>query len=211
MNARVFSITGRMGAGKSHAATQLAARFAADGLNFTHINIDDIRRSIVTTHPAYAGLRRIIAGQFGVEAKAPHHALCRAALAAAVFATPEGPATFWQLAGSAIVEEARAIIAQAQGHVALEWVRLAEDGFLPLITDNIVVITCSDNALTKRFENADLPPTQIAARRSRQTALPQLPPGWPAPLVFDTSENPAPAAYDALYRRIRHAARRQAA
>lgn len=205
---RVFGITGRMGTGKSHAARVLSRFFESNGDKLVLISVDDIRRDILQRAQGYEKLRKDIASRFGLRTQGAEESLDLMEVARAVFATPSGSADLWAMIGGCVIAGATRAIAGAKGCVALEWARLMEDDFLPLVSGRVVVMTCNDEVLLKRLTGGDLPAEQVEARLANQTApaalVKKLKNAGVTPLIFDTTESPAEKEYEALYRRIRH-------
>ena len=170
MTACVFGVTGRMGTGKSHAVRTLAGYFERDGNKLTAIRVDDIRRNILQHAEEHAALRRDIAKRFGLAVSGAGDALNLMEVAQAVFATPENMQDFQALVGGSIFSAVEKSIAAAPEYAAVEWARLAEDGFLPLVHHRVVLMTCGEEALQDAIERLDI---RLGCSQSYRNALPR--------------------------------------
>ena len=129
-------------------------------------------------------------------------------LAAGVFRDALGPLDFWRLAGPAILAAVREEMRGADMYL-LEWARLVEDGFLPLV-DSVIVTHCEPKAQQQRLAGGDLPAEQIAKRLSLQMNLEDLMTALEKSgksfCIFDTTQLPPPAAYHRLCDEVLHEA-----
>lgn len=204
----VFGITGRMGVGKSTTIENLSEIFLQNGETLTQISIDEIRRDILRGAEGYEDIRISLAKQFSLPLQNKEQSLDIKDVAQAVFSTSEGPNIFWEIMGESILSRTEQAINEANGYVVLEWARLIEDGFLPLVNNNVIVVSCDDDVLMHRFKETDLPQEQIQARLANQmqteVLIEQLKQMGITPILFDTTHNPKIEDYADLYGRIRH-------
>jgi dephospho-CoA kinase len=201
-----IGVTGQMGTGKTYLIDALAACMEQRHMPVRIISIDNIRRYLMTLSPNHWELRKSVAERFGLMQGETGFDL--QALAAAVFGAANGPEDFWHIVGPEIVEAVRLEI-RRPGDSLLEWARLAEDGFLPLV-DHVIVTRCTASVQRQRLEGGDLPPEQVQKRLSLQLSAEEIAArleksGKPY-CLFDTSMSPPPAAYQRLCDEVFHEA-----
>ncbi len=200
--AKAVGITGQMATGKSRLAVTFADYLADRGVAARILSIDSIRRYMMTASPLHMGLRKRIAAHFSVPLSASGFDLQQ--LAAAVFRDEQGPVDFWRIAGGEILSAVKNEI-KGDGVYLIEWARLAEDGFLPLV-DKVVVTHCAPEVQKRRLAGGDLPLDQVQKRLGLQataaaTAAMLAAQGkkhW----VFDTSDAPAELDYHRLCEQV---------
>lgn len=196
----VIGVTGQMGTGKTHLVKTLTSYLEQKRIPVRVVSVDDVRRRLVTTSPA---LRAKLAAHFNLP-----EVFGLRELAAAVFGAETGPEDFWRIAGPDIVTTVTSQL-QGPGVGLLEWSRLIEDGFAPLV-DRVVVVTCDTPEQQRRLSGGDLPAEQVSKRLGLQmsaeaiaAALAKI--GKPF-CVFDTTRSPPPSDYHRLCDEVLHEA-----
>jgi dephospho-CoA kinase len=159
-----IGITGQMGTGKTCLVNAFAAYLRQRDVPVRIVSVDDIRRNILMVSPQHLALRRQLSAHFGV----PLHndGFDLQAFAAAVFGREQGADDFWKMAGPAIILATRDRMA-GDGVSLLEWARLVQDGFLPLV-DRVIITDCDAEVQRQRLAGGDLPPEQVQKRLSLQ-------------------------------------------
>lgn len=195
---RIIGITGQMATGKSRLAGTFAEYLAARGVAARILSIDSIRRYLMTASPMHMSLRKRVAQHFGVPLTAAGFDLQQ--LAAAVFRDEAGPAAFWRIAGDEIVAAVKNEM-RGDNVYLLEWARLAQDGFLPLV-DRVIVTDCAPDVQRRRLVGGDLPWGQVQKRLGLQATAAATAAALSAQgkkhWVFDTSDAPAEIDYHRL-------------
>ena len=127
-----IGITGRMCSGKSRMMMELAEYLSSQGHVVEKLSVDDIRGFILTASPAHQWLRDAVSKHFNV-ALEQSGALPLQALSNVVFTAQNGSAELHVLIGSEISSMITARVNEAEEYALLEWARLIEDGYLPLV------------------------------------------------------------------------------
>lgn len=201
-----IGITGQMGTGKTFLVEAMSACLVQRHMPARVISVDNIRRYLMTLSPDHWELRKAVADHFGLPQGEMGFDLQK--LAAVIFSSAEGPREFWRIAGPAIVDTVRLEL-RRPGNGLLEWARLVEDGFLPLV-DYVIVTHCTKAIQAQRLAGGDLPPEQVQKRLSFQmtaeeTAAELKKAGKPH-CLFDTSRSPPLSDYDRLCDEVLHEA-----
>ena len=202
--ATAIGITGQMGSGKTRMAETFAGYLSRKNIRVRIISVDRIRRHLMTASPGHVSLRENVSRHFGVPLEAGAFDLQR--LAAAVFREDQGPPSFWRLAGGDIVAAAKEEM-RGDGFFLLEWARLVEDGFLPLLA-GVIVTDCAPAVRQRRLANGDLPPEQVRKRVSLQMSAADVTRAlkeqskkfW----IFDTTGSPDAGVYHKFYEEVLH-------
>ncbi len=206
MAVTTIGITGKMGSGKSTMAAMLAQCLPMHGRVVETISVDDIRRYIFTVSPAHQALRDKVSAHFGVPTDA-EGAVPLDLLSRAVFRKENGPEELKDMIGPEIAALIHDRVNEAEDLVLLEWARLLEDGYLPLV-DRVVVMHCDTPALHARLSAGGLP-TDIAERRlslqmSADEAGEKLRQNNVPFFRFDTTDAPVKSAYESFCREVIH-------
>lgn len=112
---------------------------------------------------------------------------------------------------SHVVEKAlRQEVDQKSGLVLVEWAMLVEDGLLPLVDNNVLLVKCSYDKQMGRLLGGDLPPSEIERRINAQLSndvkeqrvrdAQKI--GGGQLYVFDTTHNPTQKQYGELLERM---------
>lgn len=192
---RAIGITGQMGTGKSWLADNFAEYLRQRNLPVRIVSIDEIRRHILTHSAQHQALREGLSKHFGVPLTA-EGAFDLQQLTQTVFGSDNGAAEFWAIAGKEIVGAA-AMQMQGEGVRLLEWSRLMEDGFLPLV-ERVIVTSCAADVQRQRLAGGDLPAAQVEKRLSLQMTTEEIAAALEKTgvkfRIFDTTVTPAQGA-----------------
>ncbi len=194
-----LGITGQMGTGKTWLVNAFASYLKQKDTPVKIVSVDEIRRRLMTTSPRHADLRAQVSKHFGLPLGA-EGGFDLQKLAAAIFGLPQGREEFWAIAGTGILAAARGEMV-GTGVRLLEWARLIEDGFLPLV-DRVIVTSCSADTQRKRLDGGDLPPEQVQKRLLLQMKADDMAEALSIHgmkfRLFDTTACPAAEAYHRL-------------
>lgn len=155
-----LGITGKMASGKTTFAHSLIQWLTANGRTCLYLSVDEIRRRLIGEND---DLKQLLRQHFQTADPAR--------LSHLVFSAPEQTAHYNSLINPYILKYVCKAVATASAadFLLLEWARLVEDGYLPLVDYNLAVTCCPDKELIRRLNGGDLSETEINGRLQNQT------------------------------------------
>jgi dephospho-CoA kinase len=207
-----LGVTGSIASGKSRACLKLKEIGSQFGVEVSLIGIDEIRRRILGLDKNHLELRKKIAETFGSGLLNEDGSIDRKDLGEIIFGSDPAMKKFKEIvAGSINPELSLKLSEQKNGLVLVEWAMLAEDGFLPAINYNALLMKCSREVQFQRLEGGDLPLSQVEQRINSQLSCDeneklikkiQFEAGFGKLFVFDTSLNPKDFEYASLFNEV---------
>lgn len=161
----LVGVTGSVACGKSYACEMLAKEAAFDRVLLETISIDEIRRNILGTDASYETVRKALSGVFGSRVMNDDGSVNRKELGEIIFYDSNAMEYFRDITNPAISSAIESAIESKRGLVLVEWAMLAEDGLLPVVNYNVLLVKCSPEEQLRRLNAiSDLPKGQIMRR-----------------------------------------------
>lgn len=209
MNKCIFGVTGGIGTGKSYCLMVMEEIFSGLDIPFHYIEVDEIRRHILraSNEETHKKARQLLAKSLDLISEGPDFFIDLLDLGNKIFVDEEKMIIFKEIMDPLIKEE---IILQndSKGVTALEWAMLVEDGFLPLVNGNIIMLTCSNGVQLSRLKRGqDMPDDQLSRRvdfyRSLDKKRLKVAQNQGKMVkVFDTTDDPGRDSYESLVQEI---------
>jgi dephospho-CoA kinase len=212
----MLGVTGSMGCGKSYACDRLESLAAEAGIGFTHIDVDTIRRDILSANPDYTTLRTTIANILS-NPESPQSILnedgsiSTARLNSMIYSSDAAMEKFKEMLIPGLLSYINDELQGKTGVAAIDWALLAEDNLLPFVQYNALLVTCDKETQMARLKGGDLPKQEIYRRISLQLTNSekemciknaQIMADMGQLYKFDTSGNPADYEYSALFEKV---------
>ncbi|MDO8507909.1 MAG: dephospho-CoA kinase [bacterium] len=209
MNKCIFGVTGGIGTGKSHCLKAMEEIFRRLDIPFHCIEVDKTRRHIlrVSNEETHKKARQLLAEALDLNSESPDFFIDLLDLGSKVFADEEKMIIFKETINPFIKKE---IIRQndSEGVTAVEWAMLVEDGFLPLVKGNILILTCANDVQLGRLKRSqDMSDDQLLQRvdfyRSLDKKRLEIAQNQGKMVkVFDTTKDPGRDSYECLVQEI---------
>lgn len=158
------TVTGGIAVGKSWVASELARQAKADGIDATHINVDQLLRDLYDEDsPGAQDVRDEIARRWGEAALAPGRKTVDRKVFAERLFRPGADADrriVTDLTMPHVARKYREALAAAKGLVVLEWAQTAEMDMGPWTNNNVIIVDSPDREafIAKR----NIPPDRVA-------------------------------------------------
>lgn len=175
---KVWGVTGVIFSGKTSLVERLCLDTFDREVEARPLFVDGLRHRAIARPESgeHLSLCRALSERFGMPLR-PDGSLPYEPLMEAVIADPSAQADFSALVSPVLVADAADAIELSPGPVLLEWVRLLEDGFAPLVTGPVVVVCCSEAERRRRALEAGGPgflERMLARRRSQPSPQEQI-------------------------------------
>jgi dephospho-CoA kinase len=164
----VLGVTGMMCSGKTHTCKQIYALASSQGINTTYLDFDTARRSLLGPGPSYMDIKTSLADRFGKDIMAQDNAIDREALGKIIFYNTDAMKFFKQTAYTAIMDSLSKDLSNKKGLVLFEWAMLVEDGFMPLVDNNVLLVKCLPELQQSRMREFDISYDQAKKRIETQ-------------------------------------------
>jgi dephospho-CoA kinase len=164
----LLGVTGSIGCGKTYACRKLSEEGNSLGIDISEVNLDHIRRDILKSNPLYSKLRQKLAGEFGNHIMNHNSSIDRKELGQIIFYNEDAMDFFQKTTFPAIKEQLKSHLASKKGLVLTEWALLIEDGLLPFVNNNVLLVTCNPEKQIGRLSDGDLPMDEIIRRATNQ-------------------------------------------
>jgi len=200
----ILGIAGNIAAGKSYACRMFLKIAQRRGLEFCHLEVDHIRRYVLTKskEKAHLAVRRSIAQKLDLPMRSDNCFIEGEILGEAVFSAEHKMLLYNNLMLPVLKDLIAQAVRKSDGIIALEWPMLMEDGFLPLINSKILLLTCDQRTQRARLLMPDISMEQLKKRIVRQSINNEIKGQAGEVLVFDTSHNPGEAEYKSIFAQL---------
>jgi len=208
-----LGVTGSIGCGKTFVCTTLRELADNQGIITSYVSVDSLRRNILGTDAKYEKVRTDLTAYFGERIRKPDGSICGKELGQIIYYEISAMDAYKGILYPAINQSLGFIMKERNGLLFLEWSCLVEEGLLPLVEGNALVITCDYYTQVQRLIAGDLPLSQLQKRIEHQLSNNekisgikeyQKNSGSGRLYVFDTGTNPGPEQYMALLEDIMH-------
>jgi dephospho-CoA kinase len=206
----VIGVTGNIACGKTFLLEKFSAIAKEEKIKFYIINIDLIRRNILTTSKSqkHIRLRKILNKKLGLNLLDKNIKINGQILGTIIFNNKNKMDVYKKIINPEILKIAKEEIKKRKGIIAIEWAMLAEDNFLNLAR-HVIFVKCNKKVQNKRLIKPDIPLSQLKLRIKSQTPTMKKIKLIKQKLnknnkffIFDTSDNPDLPKYKLLFKKI---------
>jgi len=209
MKKLIFGITGGLGVGKSYTGNKLQEIFKEERIELAIIEIDLIRRHILknSIERKHIEIRKRLIKKLQMETYEENYSINGRILGEMIFNDQNSMFEYKKIVNNEIKRIVKSEIKnRKEKYFAIEWSMLAEDGYLPLVKNNVLIVSCDKNMVLRRLKGADLPKSQLVARMAVQPSpaetIKKIKKEKAKYIIFDTSTNPAKNEYRKLTKNI---------
>lgn len=152
----IIGVTGSMGAGKSTFCKNLVDYARKNSsLEIDHIDIDKMVHSIYNgKEELYASTRRILESEFGPE-MFDENGINRKKSAEILFKDPELEKRWTRLLTVPFMTKLETEINKRTGIILIDAAYIVEKGMMPLVNNNIILVTCHESKRLERIKKRD--------------------------------------------------------
>jgi dephospho-CoA kinase len=195
----ILGVTGSIGCGKTYACNLLIQSAIKQKINTNYINIDYIRRNILSTEENYSEVRKKLVNIFGENIENKDSSISRTKINNIIFYDNEAMSKFKTITYPYIKTEVNNQI--KNGFNLIEWALLVEDEFISLIDKTVLVVTCNYQTQLNRIKDKEIQ-KRINLQLSNQEKIEELKKQNKIIYQFDTTNNPSKKSYDNLFEKI---------
>ena len=170
-----LGITGEIGVGKTYVAGQLAELAHRAGIEVHQIELDGLGHEILEqlTEPKYHQLRAELVTRFGTEICPTNGKISRQVLGEIVFNDPVKLAVLNKLMRAPILVKLRRASYGKKGLILISGALLAEAEMLPLVNNQVLLVTATTKDQHQRLTKRGLTSAQISIRVQAQATTAQ--------------------------------------
>lgn len=171
----LIGLTGEIGVGKSWVGDRLVELAQEMGLEAHNLELDTLGHEILEqlAEPKYRELRAELIEKLGPDIADTKGMIKRAALAELVFADPAKLAILNDLMRAPLLVRLRKAVYGKKGLILLNGALLIEAKWLPLVNNQIILVTADPEEQQARLKARGLSPAQIKQRLTAQVSTAQ--------------------------------------